>query len=219
MSGTAYKYRRILRTYTTKIMPMQSVTDRRKFLSIERGHRKPRKEKKMDELLKTIRGYLASEKQGAFEHKIYFPQLVDEILENIKDHTTSPKLSINIRVRQDIPFYTDFLRISLALEHVLRNAVHFQDKNKAENIVDIDISVDPVEAIIEIVDNGEGIPREAQNRIFEPFVKISKASSGFGVGLYVVEKCLDDLGGYININSSYSIGTHCILKVPNLKGK
>lgn len=197
-------------------MPMQSVTDRRRSLSIERGNRIARKGKKMDELLKTIRGYLASEKQGAFEHEIHFNKLIDEILEHVKDHTTSPKLNVNIRVKQDVPFYSNALRVSLALEHVLRNAVHYQDRNKAENIVDIEIAVAAAEAVIEIVDNGEGIPKQARNRIFEPFVKVSKASNGFGVGLYVVEKCLDDLGGYININSSYSIGTHCILKIPNL---
>ena len=169
----------------------------------------------MDEFLKTIRSYLATEKQEAQSQEIRFDKLIDCALESAKDHTNSSKLNININVSQDLPFYSNIPRISLALEHLLRNAVHYQDQHKPENIIDIEVLVNQTEAMIEIVDNGEGIPKEAQKDIFRPFVKVSKSSDGFGVGLYVAEKCLNDIGGYININSSHGIGTHCVIKIPN----
>ncbi len=193
---------------------MEDVLDRRWSLTIE-GREAREKVNHVDEFVEFVRGYFVVDEGNNRHQEINFRQLIDEAMAVAKHHTILPKLDINISINQQSLFHSDELRTSLILKHLIGNAIRFQDENKAENIIDIEVHINRIEATIEIVDNGRGIPKKQQKDIFKVFFKATETSAGFGVGLYVVEKCLDHLNGYININSSHGIGTHCILKIPN----
>lgn len=60
-------------------------------------------------------------------------------------------------------------------------------------------------AVVEIADNGPGMPPEVQDRLFEPFV--STKADGTGLGLYHVGRQVREIGGEIICRSSPSEGT------------
>jgi signal transduction histidine kinase len=54
---------------------------------------------------------------------------------------------------------------------------------------------------VEVVDDGPGVPREAQNRIFEPFYTTKAVGAGTGLGLDIVRRVVAGYGGEISVES------------------
>jgi signal transduction histidine kinase/DNA-binding NarL/FixJ family response regulator len=68
-----------------------------------------------------------------------------------------------------------------------------------------------------VSDNGAGIPLEMQGKIFDPYYKLSiggRNSEGMGMGLSIVKKLVEDLGGKIDLVSSPGNGTHIMVLLP-----
>jgi signal transduction histidine kinase len=60
---------------------------------------------------------------------------------------------------------------------------------------------EPNYALVEIIDNGPGIPPEIQNRIFEPFFTTKGAGEGTGLGLDAVYRVIQNHRGLIQFES------------------
>jgi len=71
---------------------------------------------------------------------------------------------------------------------------------------------------IDIVDTGCGIAEEEQDRIFDPFeqanLSIRRKYGGTGLGLYIVKKLVDKMGGLIKVNSLKDVGTRFQISLP-----
>lgn len=65
----------------------------------------------------------------------------------------------------------------------------------------------------EISDNGIGMDRETQAKLFTPFFS-SKASKGTGLGLFVSNAIIQQHGGKIRVKSASGQGTHFQIKIP-----
>ena len=68
-------------------------------------------------------------------------------------------------------------------------------------------------ALIELYDNGGGIPENLQAKIFEPFFSHGK-SGGFGLGMSITRKIVDDHSGKISLESGKGKGTTFIIQIP-----
>jgi signal transduction histidine kinase len=68
--------------------------------------------------------------------------------------------------------------------------------------------------IIQIHDNGPGIPTEIQARMFEPFFTTKEIGQGTGMGLALVHQMLQQLGGHIEITCPDSGGTLANISLP-----
>jgi len=55
--------------------------------------------------------------------------------------------------------------------------------------------------LVEIIDDGPGIPREAKGRIFEPFFTTKEIGEGTGLGLDIVRRIISGHGGEIRVDS------------------
>jgi signal transduction histidine kinase len=56
--------------------------------------------------------------------------------------------------------------------------------------------------VVEVQDNGPGIPAESQARIFQPFYTTKPAGQGTGLGLYIVHEIVKDAGGSVSVKSA-----------------
>jgi signal transduction histidine kinase len=68
-------------------------------------------------------------------------------------------------------------------------------------------------AEIQVVDNGKGIPRKIQKRIFEPFFSHGKAT-GTGLGMATVKRIMEEHRGTIQVTSVEGQGTTITLRLP-----
>jgi two-component system, OmpR family, phosphate regulon sensor histidine kinase PhoR len=73
-------------------------------------------------------------------------------------------------------------------------------------------------AEIAVVDDGPGIPRESQDRIFERFYRVDKARSreqgGTGLGLAIVKHVVQAHGGEVRVESTPGFGSRFVFTVP-----
>ena len=68
--------------------------------------------------------------------------------------------------------------------------------------------------MIEIKDNGRGIAKEFQSKIFDMFFRATDDSSGSGLGLYIVKETVDKLKGEITFESELRKGTSFTISLP-----
>ena len=101
-----------------------------------------------------------------------------------------------------------------ALAELVRNAVKFggpavQVKVKLRRAADA--------AVVEVIDNGPGIPPEHLERIFERFYQVESDFTGqihgLGLGLSMVKRAVDAMGGTLTVVSRLQQGTHFTLRV------
>lgn len=69
-------------------------------------------------------------------------------------------------------------------------------------------------AILEIADNGAGMPPDVQERLFEPFFTTKPKGAGTGLGLSICKNIVEGLGGRIEIESAVNEGTKFRLHLP-----
>ena len=106
----------------------------------------------------------------------------------------------------------DEVKLTLALTNLIENAIKY---NNPDGWVHVSLNADHQNFFVTVEDNGIGIPKEAQNRIFERFYRVDKSHSkqtgGTGLGLSIVKHVVEYYGGYIEIHSKMEEGTEIVV--------
>lgn len=170
---------------------------------------------RMDNFLKSLEAYVGNARSPVVRNLIDFNHLVNDIIEKNRTAIVERGIKVNLRLRQPVKFKSDDVRVALILTNIIENAIYFQDEDKAEKFIDIELSVDKEHVNIEVCDNGEGICRENRDKIYEMFFRASAASKGSGMGLYLAKEAVKKLNGQINFVSSKGAGSNFIIKLPN----
>jgi hypothetical protein len=104
----------------------------------------------------------------------------------------------------------------MIFNNLMSNAVKYADSAKEKSFLDVDISCDAKQAIIEFRDNGIGIQDELQPKIFDMFFRATESKEGAGLGLYIVHEAVQMLHGHIELESRYAEGTTFRIRIPNM---
>jgi two-component system, NtrC family, nitrogen regulation sensor histidine kinase NtrY len=94
--------------------------------------------------------------------------------------------------------------ISQALTNIIKNATEAIEAVPAEELekgrIDVIASRENDDIIIDVVDNGIGLPKVARARLLEPYV--TTREKGTGLGLAIVGRVLEDHGGRIELKDA-----------------
>jgi C4-dicarboxylate-specific signal transduction histidine kinase len=74
------------------------------------------------------------------------------------------------------------------------------------------------QAVLEVSDNGTGIPEAVRSRIFESFFTTKEMGEGMGLGLSISYGIVEDYGGQIRVESREGKGTTFTLMFPTISG-
>ena len=69
--------------------------------------------------------------------------------------------------------------------------------------------------ILQVEDNGLGIKKEDQGRIFEMFYVTNASNKGTGLGLYITQETVQKMKGEITVDSQLGVGTTFSIVLPN----
>ena len=141
---------------------------------------------------------------------------------NIVDLVAKIAKKFELLTKKDIKFTTNIdskiLKIDLfhfenAISNLVDNAIKYGGDS-------IEINLNSVLNVTEIsvADNGKGIDKSQQERIFDKFYRVPKGNThdvkGFGIGLYYTQKIIEKHNGSINVSSSFD-NTIFKLQIPN----
>lgn len=129
--------------------------------------------------------------------------------------TGGERVSLSIDIPEDLTLICDRTHFSTVIKNLLDNAAKYSP-GRAE--IEVRASERDGHINISVSDNGIGIPRGAQKRIFEKFYRVPTGNrhdvKGFGLGLYYVNDMVAKHGGKIAVESAPERGTTFTITVP-----
>ena len=192
-------------------------------LSVQSFQRKfdpkdPSIDKKVDEYTKTLIQQIdtMSSIASAFSDFAKMPAQKLEVLNVVE----VVELALDIFPESDIKFISEkseiianFDRSQLIriITNLVKNAVQsIPEKRPAQ--ISIHLYSDHSDVVIEVNDNGSGITKEIEDRIFEP--KFTTKTSGMGLGLPMIKNMIDTYNGSISFSSIIDEGSQFTVRFP-----
>jgi signal transduction histidine kinase len=104
---------------------------------------------------------------------------------------------------RDLPVITaNGSELNQVWTNLIDNAIDAMSSSPASpKVLEIRTAAEPHGVLVEIIDCGPGIPREAQGRIFEPFFTTKPVGEGTGLGLDIVHRIVTNHSGTIVLDS------------------
>jgi diguanylate cyclase (GGDEF)-like protein/PAS domain S-box-containing protein len=142
--------------------------------------------------------------------------LLDEIDAETVELRRTSGVALRFDVDPSLPrLWTDATKLKVVLKNLVVNALKFT----ARGSVTIVARDDGGDVVIDVRDTGSGIPPESLELIFEPFRQAESAlvrqQGGVGLGLYIVSRLLELIGGTITVDSRVGVGSTFQVRLPD----
>ncbi|NOS55373.1 MAG: tetratricopeptide repeat protein [Cyclobacteriaceae bacterium] len=151
------------------------------------------------------------------EELLYKQVFIEEAFHRKIDSFGQELLQKNIKVEIHAPstlsFYSYPALLKIILDNLIENAIFF--KATVNSFIRLNAYTHSEGVMIEVEDNGQGIEEEFLGRVFEMYFRGNEHSKGNGLGLYIVKKTIDKLGGVITISSKLGVGTKVSIFFPH----
>ncbi|EIB3929400.1 PAS domain-containing protein [Listeria monocytogenes] len=146
---------------------------------------------------------------------------VDEVIEQsartIFEMATEKNIRVTIpeKTSASVMIETDRDKLQQIIINLLSNAINY---TPVDGKVEVKLIEQEAEVIIEVTDNGIGIPAKDIDRVFERFYRVDKArsrhSGGTGLGLSIVKHLVENCGGRIEVESQEEVGSTFRVTLP-----
>jgi heavy metal sensor kinase len=142
--------------------------------------------------------------------------LVGEVVEELRVLSEEKSQTLSSDSLPSIMVTADEATLRRAVSNVLHNAIeHTQKKGHVEVIT---AKTEDGNAIIDIIDDGPGIPEAERTKVFERFYRFdgarSRKTGGVGLGLAIARWAVEANGGLIEFCDKQGAGTHCRITLP-----
>lgn len=143
-------------------------------------------------------------------------EMAKEIIEHLKNFAKANNVIIIFDANVDTPLIkTDPDRLKIIIQNLIDNAIKF---SKSESEVKIKIERDKKNIIFSVKDQGLGISKEDQSRLFQKFfrskVALRHQTVGSGLGLYITKSIIGAMKGKIGFESKEGEGSVFWVKLP-----
>jgi len=166
---------------------------------------------RMQKLVGSILRYSRLSLQSIPPLPVSLEETLGEVLQDLELEVRERKASISIS--SSLPFVLgDRIELYQVLSNVIGNALKYSYKDRAPQVsISLVAHRNPRLAVVSIVDNGRGIPKDKTKDIFRPFHRVHTDVEGSGIGLASVKKILDKMGGGIEVKSTVGEGSEFLL--------
>ncbi len=140
-----------------------------------------------------------------------------QLFEEAQVLAESKKIKVKLEYSENIRIKGDGSRLKQLFLNLIDNAVKY---TQPHGLVTLSLKEEAETAVIMIKDNGIGIPRKDQNKIFERFYRVERSStnsdnaSGSGLGLAIAKWIAEAHNGSIEVKSREGKGSTFIIRLP-----
>lgn len=141
---------------------------------------------------------------------------IKTIFEELEIRLNSAGIKYNISGDRGVMLYGETIQFSQIFYNLIINSIYAIDKKKRDGIIEVEIEKTEQILFIRFWDNGIGIPREIQRKIFDPFYSTKRKEveeGGEGLGLYIVWNILKMFKGKIFVDSEYADGAKFVMQI------
>lgn len=135
----------------------------------------------------------------------------------VQEYSTRPPGVRLAHVPEDSMLYADREQVQTVMRNLITNALKYSSEDTAP--VEISVESHPLQTTIHVRDFGQGIAKEDQEFIFEPFYRTdasrNKNTGGYGLGLSLCKNIVEAHDGSIAVNSIVNTGTIFTLNFPH----
>jgi two-component system sensor histidine kinase/response regulator len=102
-------------------------------------------------------------------------------------------------------------KVGTIVENLLSNALkHAQSSNS----IFLSLERTPAAVLVEVRDQGPGIPASELPRLFDRFYRGKTSGEGHGLGLYIAASLARVMGGALSVQSELGVGSRFTLRLP-----
>lgn len=146
---------------------------------------------------------------------IQINELLERIMKRLRPIAQKQNVELVMESFRPVVAEVDEVKLTLALTNLIENAIKY---NNPDGWVHVSLNADHQNFFVTVEDNGIGIPKEAQNRIFERFYRVDKSHSreigGTGLGLAIARNAIIMHRGAIKVHSMEGEGTTFTVRIP-----
>lgn len=141
-------------------------------------------------------------------------KIIDECISQVSFNPNYKKVKREVQISGS-PLYSDPQRLHEILRNLISNAFQYSRSNIANPYVHVQAKTSKKKCEIVVSDNGVGIKKKYQSRIFEMFYRANERVEGSGIGLYIVKQSVEKLNGIVSFTSTLNKGTRFKIVIPN----
>ncbi len=170
---------------------------------------------RMNKVMHSLEEYMINSKKEIQLERVRGEAVINGVLDQFQPSLDEQQIKVKTVIHQSSPWVTDVKRVNLVLHSMVSNAISFQDPEKNEKKIVIRLNVAKSKSLLEVSDNGIGIPRTRQTKIFDLFYRAHEHSQGSGLGLFLVKNIIAKMGAKVVVKSLEKIGTSFKITTPN----
>jgi signal transduction histidine kinase len=185
------------------------VKDEKALWYIERKHQQVQR---LDTIITGLIHLTKLNDQALTLQKIDFVKLIDECLASFSGLEKFNTIEIRKDIDSNIEFQSEWTLLNAIVQNLIENAIKYSGEEAP--FVQIIVRSKASGIALSVKDNGRGIPKEHQVRIFEMFYRATHKAHGSGLGLYILKRSVDRLKGSVEVISEEGKGTEFIVSLP-----
>jgi signal transduction histidine kinase len=139
---------------------------------------------------------------------VHLSRVVEEAVGAFRRRAAASGAALDLTIEPDIFGAIDEEAMSIAVSNILENAIKYGGEPPR---ITVNLTLKGHHAILEIGDNGNGIPEEDVDRVFDRFFRsgdeMTRSTRGTGLGLYLVQQIAEAHRGSVAIQSTGADGT------------
>jgi len=141
-------------------------------------------------------------------------EVIDEVVGICGQHAKYTNVTIESDYASGLPMIeVSQTEIQQVMLNLINNALDAMEKTGGR--IDIKTAAEKGNIVIQVSDNGPGIPEKNLSRIFDPFYTTKPVGKGTGLGLSICYGIISRMGGRITVKSASGAGTSFYIYLPS----
>lgn len=163
---------------------------------------------------------IESEKMEIVEIPYDFKEEIETLARVSSTRIGDKPVELHVNIAEDIPYELlgDKAHMKQIINNLLTNAIKYTEKGHINLNVKCINRGDNCNLIITVQDSGRGIKKEDIEKLFTKFERLdierNSTTEGTGLGLAITKKLVEMMGGKINVQSQYGLGSIFMVNIP-----